>query len=502
MFVACRQSPNQITIEVDQGEITLSTQAETVREALAEAEVTLNELDRVKPDLNYQLKPVMSIEVIRVSQSMQTITQTIPYNRQVVVNEALAPDEQRLAQLGINGLQEALVQVTVENGIEVERLNLEEKVLLEPVDEILLVGRREDLGTVPISGTIVYLSGRNAWLMKDSSEARRPLTQVGDLDGHVLSLSPDGSQLLYSRSVTDVLSAPLNEVWLIDTVIVGEDPISLALKSVLYAQWSPLISQTLVAYSTAQRVPSQPGWRANNDLWLWDVSTPITQAVQILEPNNSRLYAWWGTNFAWSPNGVYIAYANASEVGVIELESQKASTLKTFEPYQTNSDWVWVPSLSWSPDGQFLATVIHSPPLQNEPPTLSQGFDVWLLAVDGSLEAMIREKAGIWSNPIWHSNGLTFGQALQPLQSANSAYQLVGVDVDGSNAHTRFSTDFGSGLSFPEMAWAKGQDDLLFVYQNDLYLLPDNGLLPQKLTADGLSRQPIWVLPNPNFVKD
>ena len=496
LLTACQRGDIPVQIEVDGEVIHHRTSAQTVRDLLAEVNITLGELDRVHPDLYRTVTPGMTVRVIRVTQTTQTETVSIPFERRVIVNEALPPGEERLAQLGVNGQEEIVTRITFEDGVEVSRAEVSRTIVKEPVEEIVVVGGKGNLPPVPFDGLLAYLSGGNAWLMKGNSAARRPLTTEGDLDGRVFDLSPDGSTLLYTRIVTDAINAPLNELWQVNTRIVGEAPISLPIQGVLYAQWSPRVTESVIAYSTAERVPASPGWRARNDLWLWDTTTPPSAAEQIVPPNTRGLYPWWGTTFAWSPDGAKFAYANANQVGVIDVLSRTVTPLAEFAPYETGSDWVWVPAVAWSPDSRFIAAVLHGPPVGSERPEASEVFDLWLLSADGSLRAKVWEQAGMWSNPVWHGEGIAFGRAVNPLRSVDSRYTLMTMDHDGSNPRRLFPpTPDQIGLQFPEVAWQPGGKAAIFVYQNNLFLLTADGTPAHPLTTDGQSHMPRWVIP-------
>lgn len=492
---ACQRGDVRVYVEVDHGMLTHLTSANTIGQVLQETNITLGDLDRVEPDLYVLIQPEMTIKVIRVTEKTETITNTIPFEQRIMQNEALPEGEQRLAQLGVNGMERVVTKITLEDGVEVSRTEVSRMVVEPPVAEILIVGGAGDVSPVTFGGSVTYISGGNAWLMKENSTARRLLTTSGDLDGHVFSLSPAGTSLLFSRTTTDTIDAPLNELWQLDTRIVGEPPVSLPVQGVLYAEYSPLITDTRIAYSTADRSPNQPGWRAQNDLWLWDTTTPISTARQIVPPNTRGLYAWWGTTFRWSPDGTKFAYATAGEVGVIDVISGTVETLMPFVPYQTNSEWVWVPTVSWSPDSRFIATVIHGEPLGDETPEASQQFDLWILAADGSIKANLATQTGMWSNPIWTERGIFYGQALLPLRSVNSRYKLIVVDADGSNPEIVFPVKEAPALSFPELTHPAGAPGTMFVYHNDLYFLPDSGGEAEPLTANHESRAPRWVIP-------
>lgn len=505
-FAACQPDlPNQVFVEVDGNRESLTLEGGTVRDALDTAGVELGELDRVRPDLYTQLEPGLTIVVTRVREALETERQTLPYERQIVVNEALAPGESRMAQLGVNGEEEISIRVVYENEVEVSRTEISRETVTPAVSEIMVVGPAETLPSIQLDGTVAYLSNGNAWLMRSTNRSRRALTTDGNLDGRVLSLSPDGGYLLYTTPLTDDIEMPLNELWLASAAIVGEPPLTTGIRGVLNAEWSPVISPALIAYSTAQRTANAPGWQANNDLWLARLSARPgdewpPQPVEIIPANTQGLYSWWGTSFTWSPDGSKLAYARPDQIGVINVITSSnqldgsITPLLDFVPLQTFSDWVWVPAISWSPDSRFIAATVHGDPLAEEPPEESQVFDLWLLSVDGKLSAKVREQVGMWANPAWSEAGIAYGRAVEPLQSVNSRYVLELIDRDGSNRRQIFPFRDEPGVLFPELVWSPDNSQLLFVYNGNLHLTSRQGGVPYQLTTDGQVRLPQWSL--------
>ncbi|HUW94777.1 MAG TPA: G5 domain-containing protein, partial [Anaerolineae bacterium] len=455
LFVSGCDSAKRIAVEVDGARRIVDTQEDTVREALEAEGVALGALDRTQPALWEPTTDGMTIIVTRVREENQVETKVLPFTRQVLRDEALQEGETRMMQLGANGEEEVTYLVTYENDLEVNRIPSARRVTVEPVDEIVVIGVSGTLPSVPISGTVAYLSNGNAWMMRGASGGKRPLTFTGDLDQRILTLSPDGTQLLYTRKTESAEGEEggLNSLWVVGTVVVGDEPLSLGIEDVRYAQWSP--DGTRIAYSTAQRINGRPGWRANNDLWI--ASADGRDAAQILPESSGGIYGWWGSEIAWSPDGRIFAYADADEVGLLDLSTGETQTLLDFPAYLTYGDWVWVPSVSWSPDGRFVVCTAHATSVaESEVAAESPIFDIWVLSVDGQLKLSMAEESGMWASPLWspaqpmsaseQTSRIAYCVAENPLDSQASKYDLHLMDRDGSNKAKLFPLHGEEGL--------------------------------------------------------
>jgi len=482
LVLAACNVPKNVTIEVEGTSQIVETEAETVRQVLSEAEVTLGDLDRVEPDLWESVQEGMEIRVIRVQEETEVAVQKIPFERRVIKDEALAVGESRLMQEGAEGEEEVVYLVTYEDGEEVARKVVAREVLVEPVAEVELVGAKGLLPSTPISGTIAYISYGNAWVMRHESGQKRPLTTSGDLDGRVVALSPDGTRLLFTR--TTGFSSALNSLWMVNTVVVGDEPQELGIEGVRYAEWSS--DGDKIAYSTAEKTQGAPGWKARNDLYILDDG----RESEVQPPSTGGIYGWWGTNFAWSPDGSLFAYADADEVGVIDASTGDRSLLLSFAPYYTYAEWVWVPTLSWSPDSLFLAITAHH--ISDE-----ETFDLWVLGVDGKVKARLVPQVGIWSSPRWSfGDSILFGQAESPDRSQESRYLLCTVDQDGSNEEKVFPPQGEEGLVVEELVpwvWSPRGGEVIVVKEGNLHLLDLEDGSWKQLTIDGGASQPRWA---------
>jgi Tol biopolymer transport system component len=379
-----------------------------------------------------------------------------------------ADDPPIIVQGGKPGLKEVTVRIVYRDGLESQRQETVSTVIEPAQDEIVMVGIGATRDNITFEGTLAYVSDGAAVIMWGTTAFPEQLNTGRPLDGRVFSLSPTGSHLLYTRTTTDT-SRFNNSLWIVSTAR-GAEPRSLHIENVLWADWNPAQTDPLqIAYTTAESTNLPPGWEANNDLWLGDIPADEEASFESLQLVESypATYGWWGGNYAWSPSGRYIAYSYANEVGIIDTQPETLEELRIplrrFTEYSTLADWVWVPTLSWSPDGRFLAFTQHG---GDDPEAMI--FDSWVLDVATGIAGRFVDQAGMWGHLQWApvSNGaanvsdngspIAFLRATNPLDSLRSNYTLWLMDQDGSNAR-RIYPPVGENSYFPRdqqfMAW-------------------------------------------------
>lgn len=497
----------QVHIAVDGQTQTVRVPAgSTVRDALAQAGISLGTLDRTEPPDYTLVRDGMSVRVIRVEERVVEEEEIIPFERRVLRNEALPEGETRLVQAGVNGRRRVTYRILLENGQEVARQVLKVDVLKEAVPEIVMVGVRQPFIPRSIPGRLAYLAGGNAWVMEGNTAARRPVVLTGDLDGQVFRLSSDGRWLLFTRKNQD---EGLNTLWVVDLETQDAQPQALAGANIVhFADFSPM-ARWLIAYSTVEPRPGPPGWQANNDLWMQSLREHGPAAArEVMEAQAGGVYGWWGTAFAWHPEGYGLAFARADEIGFLTLPGGEAQTWARIIPYRTQGDWAWVPPLAWNDRGDVLFTVWHGRPGEPVDETSPEFSVVALAPMYTEHPLVLAENTGMFAYPVpsptyrvpsgENAYWVAYLQALFPEQSETSRYRLMVMDRDGSNKQALFPAKGEPGLLPQQVHWSpaavndRGEWGIALVYEGNIYivLVPSGEVWP--LTTDGLVTALDW----------
>ncbi len=478
----------------------------TVQQALDEAGVQLNSLDRVAPPPYALVQDGTEVSVTRVEERFEIEQIPLPFDRQTLPNETLPEGETRLLQPGQNGLQEVTYRILLEAGVEISRAPVKSVTLSEPVPEIVMVGTQSATTPVVIEGRLLYMASGNAWLMEGNSANRMPILVSGDLDGRIFRVSPDGRWLLFSRVSDD--EDVINELWITPLDDSEPEPIYLGVDNVVhFADWVPEVPSRSIAFSTVEPSPGAPGWQANNDLQIVNLTQtgrPMAPRI-IVDSNAGGQYGWWGTEFLWGSDPAHLAYARADGFGLVDLDSGRLEPARQITPYQTLSDWAWVPGIAWSPDHQTLYFIDHGPPAGLESPQASPIFNLAAKPRVGPSQLTLVERTGMFAfprvSPLLPSDTaevrfrIAFLEAVHPLESENSGYRLAVIDRDGSNHQVLFPPQNQEGLepARPGPVWSPSGSRIAIIYQGDLWIVDIATGAGQQLTADGQVETLAWA---------
>ncbi|HVO71401.1 MAG TPA: G5 domain-containing protein, partial [Aggregatilineaceae bacterium] len=343
---ACRgttlnQKDLTITVEVDGGRLVYRyNKLVSVGQFLDEIGVTLGEYDEVNPLLQTQVRDGMRITVTRVVQRQECENAYLPYETQRQFTQALPPNEERVAQVGENGVMQVCYRIIEKDGVQTSRAEISRIPIKEPRNEIIYVGSKPLETLVPIEGVLTFISGGQAWIIQGNTANLTPLTEDSYLDGRVFDLSPDGHQLLYTRRTPDQSDPDFsNELWaILDTTASFPQPVQLVPEDVRFGQWVSGQQPYTFSYSTASPATEGAGWRAYNDLYLMQVNPETGETLtdgfeEIIPANALGSYAFWGRRFLWSLDGTQVAWANADGVGTVDLKTGEFDTLLSFPEY-------------------------------------------------------------------------------------------------------------------------------------------------------------------------
>ncbi|HKI54396.1 MAG TPA: G5 domain-containing protein [Anaerolineales bacterium] len=506
-LTACR-SP-QVTVEDINISITADGETQsvtlpagsTVTQALQSANITIGNLDKAEPPLYTVLNNGDSVTLIRMEEKFETEENVVPFERQVVRNESLPEGETRLVQAGVNGLQELTYRIVLEDDEVISRSIVKSVTLQDGAPEIVMVGAQSSFAPLPIPGTIAYLAGGNAWIIDTSTASRTPIVTTGDLDGRIFFLSPNGRYLVFTRKSTKPADEEINTIWAVRTN--GGTPFSTGIANVVhYAEWIP--GTNSIAYSTVEPRTTAPGWQANNDLHRYSITTGAK--AKVLDASSGGIYGWWGMAFAFAPDG-HLAYARPDGIGLVDIDGKYIKPLINITPFNTHSDWAWLPSISWGADSKTLYYTSHALPPSLVSEEDSPFFDVRAVSFENDANVEMVKETGMFAYPstsyLQSSSSerqyqVAYLQAIFPEQSETSRYRLVVMDRDGSNRRTIFPANDAPGLNPQVPAWApdliEGQagDFIAVVYQGNLWLLDSGNSQAYQVTGDGLVTRIDW----------
>lgn len=117
----------------------------TVEDLLVDRRIVLGPLDRINHPRHEILTESQEIRIIRVRQETITEKRTIPYDTVRRANRDLEKGLTRVVQTGKNGVGEAAIQITYENGKEVSRKHSAYRITQAPIDQIIEYGTKDTL---------------------------------------------------------------------------------------------------------------------------------------------------------------------------------------------------------------------------------------------------------------------------------------------------------------------------------------------------------------------
>jgi uncharacterized protein YabE (DUF348 family) len=147
------QSPARgIIITSGDKTISVTSSAQTVGQALAQAGIPLIGLDYSVPAENEPLPPDGQIRVVRVSESMQLAQRPIFFESELQASADVPLDQTQILQPGETGLNVQRIRIRYEDGQEVSRLTEDETLVRPPRTRILAYGTKIEVKSAVVDG--------------------------------------------------------------------------------------------------------------------------------------------------------------------------------------------------------------------------------------------------------------------------------------------------------------------------------------------------------------
>lgn len=133
---------NTVNLQVDSNLREIHTRLSTVADLLYAENITLGAKDKIEPGLETNIKDGLVVKVIRVLENENAEVVDIPFSIQYKDDPNILIGQTKVENPGETGKKEITFRKVLENGKEVSREILQEKIIKEPVPRIILKGTK------------------------------------------------------------------------------------------------------------------------------------------------------------------------------------------------------------------------------------------------------------------------------------------------------------------------------------------------------------------------
>ncbi len=138
-----------VQVAADGSKKDLLTTRKTVKAVLEQAGIAVGQMDKVKPAVESEITPGLTIEITRVKEDVTVQRVSIPFTTQKRDDETLELGLSKVLQAGVNGIKELKYRVTYENNKKAKSVLVSTTVIKQPVPKIVAYGTA---GTVSRGG--------------------------------------------------------------------------------------------------------------------------------------------------------------------------------------------------------------------------------------------------------------------------------------------------------------------------------------------------------------
>ncbi len=144
-----------VELEIDGKTKAILTNADRIEEMFSEEGIQLSKEDKISPAKEEKIKNGLKIVVTRINTKIEKKIESIQFATEIRKNNSLKDGHKQVVQEGTTGEKEVNIKVIYENGKEVSRAVVAEKVIKNPSNKIVAMGT---LKTMNLSrgGDIAY----------------------------------------------------------------------------------------------------------------------------------------------------------------------------------------------------------------------------------------------------------------------------------------------------------------------------------------------------------
>lgn len=139
------KKPVQVEVAVDGKDLKIETAESNVSDLLAAEGIKYEEDDKISPSVNTQVTAEMKIEITRVETKVVTENQNLDFDTIVKSDDSLDSSVNKTIQEGTPGAKEVTYKIIYENGKEVSKNVVSERVIKEPTTKIVAKGTMNTL---------------------------------------------------------------------------------------------------------------------------------------------------------------------------------------------------------------------------------------------------------------------------------------------------------------------------------------------------------------------
>ncbi|MDF2891961.1 MAG: hypothetical protein K0R80_2328 [Clostridia bacterium] len=141
------QRAKKVNIKTKDSSIFIYTTTDTVENVLKEAEILIGSKDRVEPTMSAILQDDMQVNVVRVEEKLSSQKVPMEFTNEVKKIESLAKGLVNVVKKGQPGEKEVTIKTVYEDGKEVSKQIVSEKVIQQPVNGLIEEGVKTTLIT-------------------------------------------------------------------------------------------------------------------------------------------------------------------------------------------------------------------------------------------------------------------------------------------------------------------------------------------------------------------